>query len=120
METPLTLKSGAKATVRKMADLQRKSKELVDEAIAGTDVLLSRNGEPVAALVEIDRYADIQNRAAEAAELSAENMRLRARLALLAAGGPSLEQVRQEAEGQPRLSAAQMLERARARQAAAD
>ena len=120
MASPLTLKSGAKATFRKVADLQRKSKEVLDEAVGGVDVLLSRNGEPVAALVEIERYIETQNRAAAAEELGEEVARLRAQINLLAAGGPSLEQARREAEGQPRLKSTQMLDRARARQAAAE
>lgn len=118
MASPLTLKSGAKATFRKVADLQRKAKEVVDEAVGGVDVLLSRNGEPVVAMVEIEKYIETQNRAAAADELTEENARLRAQVSLLAAGGPTLEQVRREAAGQPRLSSAEMLERARARQAA--
>ena len=120
MPSPLTLKSGAKTTSRKVTDLQRKAKEVVDEAVGGVDVLLSKNGEPIAALVEIERYIQTQNRAAAADELSEENARLRAQISLLAAGGPTLAQVREEAAKQTRLSSTQMLERARARQAAAD
>lgn len=92
----------------------------VDEALGGVDVLLSRNGEPVVAMVEIERYIETQNRAAEADELGVENARLRAQIGLLAAGGPSLEQVRRDAAGQPRLTAREMLARARARQANAE
>ena len=48
---------------------------------------------------------------------SLQNAQLRAKLRLLVAGGPSLEDVRREAAGKPRISSAEMLERARARQA---
>lgn len=120
MASHLTLKSGAKARFRKVADLQRKAKEVVDEAIGGVDVLLSKNGEPVVAMVEIEKYIETQNRAAAAEELSQENARLRAQVSLLAAGGPSLGQVRREAAGQSRRGGEDMLERARARQAAVE
>lgn len=117
MASPLTLKSGAKTTSRKVTDLQRKAKEVVDEAIGGVDVLLSKNGTPVVAMVEIEKYIETQERAAKSDELGVENAQLRAKLSLMAAGGPSLEDVRREAAGKPRFSSAEMLERARARQA---
>lgn len=116
MASPLTLKSGAKTTLRKVTDLQRKAKEVVDEAIGGVDVLLSKNGSPVVAMVGLERYVETQDRAARVDELGLENAQLRAQLSLLAAGGPSLAQVRQEAAGKPRIGAADMLARAQARQ----
>ena len=116
MPSPLTLKSGAKTTMRKVTDLQRKAREVVDEAVGGVDVLLSRNGEPVVAMVEIERYIETQNRAAEVDELNEENARLRAAFNLVAAGGPELDQLQRSAIGEPRLSGAEMLERARSRQ----
>jgi len=115
--SPLTLKSGAKMTSRKVTDLQRRAKEVVDEAIGGVDVLLSKNGAPVVAMVAIEKYIETQDQAAKSDELSVENAQLRAKLRLLVAGGPSLEDVRREAAGKPRISSAEMLERARARQA---
>ncbi len=97
MTRPMTLKSGAEAVTHKVSDLQRKYKELVDAVLTGKDVILTRNGEQVAALVDIGRYIDAQDKAAKAESLAHKIEILEAKLDLALAGGPALAEVRKQA-----------------------
>lgn len=96
MPKPMTLKSGAEAVTHKVSDLQRKYKELVEEVQTGKDVILTRNGEQVAALVDIGRYIEAQSKAAESDELAHRVEVLEAKLDLAMAGGAPLAGARKQ------------------------
>lgn len=98
MAISLKLQDGSETVTRKVSDLQRHYKDLLEETQHGKDVLLSRNGEHVAALIDIARYVETQNRATRCEELAQVVEQLQARLTLALAGGPSLEEARKESE----------------------
>ena len=114
----LILSSGTSAVTRKVSDLQRCYKEVLEDVMAGHDVLLTRTGEEVAAVVDIERYLSVQSKAALAEELQRRVELLEARLELALAGGPSLAQARERAKREPGKTAADVKASVRGRMAA--
>ena len=114
----LVLSSGTKAVTRKVSDLQRAYKEVLEDVRAGNDVLLTRTGEEVAAVVDIERYLSVQTKAAQAEELQRKIEVLEARLALALAGGPTLAEARERAAREPGKTAAEVKEAVKMRRAA--
>lgn len=111
MATPVTLSSGAEMITHKVTDLQRNYTKLIKEAKEGKDVVLTNHGDQEVTMVEFKRYIHLQNEVAEKRQLEEENKRLRAANSLLAAGGPSLVEMKREAEGRKRLTMDELLAR---------
>ncbi|MNX70138.1 type II toxin-antitoxin system [compost metagenome] len=97
MGTPLVLKSGTEVITHPVSDLQKKYRQLLDKVISGCDVVLTRHGEPLVAIVDIEQFRKTQQRAARYDELAQKVELLQARLDLAAAAEPSLAKARQQA-----------------------
>ncbi len=96
MSNALTLHGGVSTVSHKVSDLQRDYTGVLAEVEQGHDVLLTKHGEHIAALVDIERYKETQGRAARAEELAMKLERVQALLDLALVGGPSLEEVRRQ------------------------
>ena len=114
----LVLSSGTSAVTRKVSDLQRCYKEVLEDVMAGHDVLLTRTGEEIAAVVDIERYLSVQAKAATAEDLQRKVELLETRLELALAGGPSLAEARERARREPGKTATDVKEAVRRRRAA--
>jgi antitoxin (DNA-binding transcriptional repressor) of toxin-antitoxin stability system len=109
MATPIRLNSGAEMVTHKVTDLQRNYSKLIKEAKGGLDVVLTNHGDQEVTLIEFNRYIHLQNEVAEKRGLEEEIKRLRAANSLLAAGGPSLTEMKHEAAGRERLAMDEVL-----------
>jgi prevent-host-death family protein len=98
MGNPLKLYSGAEMVSHNISELQSKYSVLVEEALSGKDVAIVKRGKNVVALQSFDKYLELQNEAGRARELDVQVQQLQARLDLLLAGGPSLQEVRESPE----------------------
>lgn len=94
MPNTLTLHGGVSTVSHKVSDLQRDYTGVLAEVEQGHDVLLTKHGEHIAALVDIERYKETQERAAKAEDLAMKLERAQALLDLALLGGPTLEEVR--------------------------